>query len=136
MTSVDGTFVIQDVPPGQYRLYATRASGHAPGEYGQRPEVGSGVPFTLEDGQRMTGISLVMTPTAAITGTVTDANGEPAGYAHVQALRAVYNDGRRSFTVAQLVQADDRGMFRLFWCCRRASTTCARRRSTCVAAPR
>src|SRR5215471_11961239 len=115
VTSSDGTFVISDVAPGEYRLYATRTSGHAPAEYGQRSAVGSGVPFTLQDGQRMTGVSLVMTPTSTITGTVTDANGEPAGYAHVQALRAVYRDGRRSLTVMQLVQADDRGMFRLFW---------------------
>jgi hypothetical protein len=115
VTSSDGTFVISDVAPGDYRLYATRGSGHTPAEYGQRSAVGSGVPFTLQDGQRMTGVSLVMTPTSTITGTVTDANGEPAGYAHVQALRAVYRDGRRSLTVMQLVQADDRGMFRLFW---------------------
>jgi len=115
VTSSDGTFVISDVAPGEYRLYATRPSGHAPAEYGQRSAVGSGVPFTVQDGQRMTSVSLVMTPTSTITGTVTDANGEPAGYAHVQALRAVYRDGRRSLTVMQLVQADDRGMFRLFW---------------------
>jgi hypothetical protein len=114
-TAPDGTFVIRDVPPGDYRLYATRTNGHAPGEYGQRGATGEGVPFTLTAGQRMTGVSLVMTPTASITGYVTDGNGEPAGYAHVQALRAVYRDGHRSLTAMQLVQADDRGMFRLFW---------------------
>jgi hypothetical protein len=115
VTALDGTFAIQNVPAGEYRLYATRPNGHAPAEYGQRSPVGSGVPFTIQEGQRMTAVSLVMTPTSAITGIVTDANGEPAGYAHVQALRAVYHDGRRSLTVMQLVQADDRGMFRLFW---------------------
>lgn len=114
-TSVDGTFVIRNVPAGRYHLYATRSSGHTPGEYGQRTATEAGVPFELRPGQRMTGVSLVMTPAGSITGYVTDASGEPAGFAHVQALKAVYRDGRRTLTVMQLVQSDDRGAFRLFW---------------------
>jgi hypothetical protein len=114
-TAPDGSFSIRDIPPGEYRLYATRSTGHSPGEYGQRGATQTGTPFTLTPGQRMTGVSLVLTPTAAITGVVTDGNGDPAGYAHVQALRATYRDGHRTLTVMQLVQADDRGVFRLFW---------------------
>ena len=111
----DGRFVIREIPPGEYRLYATRSNGHIPGEYGQRTATGAGVPFTIASGQRMTGISLALTPTASITGRVVDAMGESSGYAHVQALKAVYRDGRRTLTVMQLVQADDRGAYRLFW---------------------
>jgi hypothetical protein len=114
-TSVDGTFVIRNVPAGRYHLYATRSSGHTPGEYGQRTATEAGVPFELRSGQRMAGVSLVMTPAGSITGYVTDTGGEPAGFAHVQALKAVYRDGRRTLTVMQLVQADERGAFRLFW---------------------
>jgi hypothetical protein len=114
-TGSDGRFVIRDIPPGEYRLYATRSNGHIPGEYGQRSASGAGVPFTIAAGQRMTGVSLTMTPTASITGRVVDAAGEPSGYAHVQALKAVYRDGRRTLTVMQLVQADERGAYRLFW---------------------
>jgi hypothetical protein len=114
-TAADGKFVFRDVPAGSYRLYATRSSGHVPGEYGQRTATGAGVPFTLSAGQRMSGVPLVMTPAASITGFIVDANGEPSGYAHVQALKAMYRDGHRTLTVAQLVQADDRGSYRLFW---------------------
>jgi hypothetical protein len=62
----------------------------------------------------MTSVSLVMTPAATINGRILD-EGEPSGYAHVQALRATWRDGRRQLTVAQLVQADERGVYRLFW---------------------
>jgi hypothetical protein len=111
----DGAFALHDVPPGQYRLYATRANGFVPGEYGQQSATGSGSVLTVSAGQRVAGITLTMTPTGSITGRVVDRDGEPSGYAHVQALKAVYTNGRRTLTVAQLVQADERGMYRLFW---------------------
>jgi len=111
----DGAFVIRDVRPGQYRLYATRSNGFVPGEYGQQSATGTGSLLTVAAGQRVTGVTLTMTPTGSITGRVVDEDGEPSGYAHVQALKAVYSSGRRTLTVMQLVQADERGVYRLFW---------------------
>ena len=114
-TGTDGNFRIDNVAPGRYRLYATRSNGYVPAEYGQRSPTGTGVPFTVSSGTSMSSISLVMTPTATINGRVLDEGGEPSGYAHVQALKATYRNGRRTLTVVQLVQADDRGAYRLFW---------------------
>ena len=114
-TSADGTFAISNVAPGRYRLYATRSNGYVPAQYGQRSPTGTGVPFTVSSGTNITGVSLVMTPTATINGRVLDEGGEPSGYAHVQALKSTYRNGRRTLTVVQLVQADDRGVYRLFW---------------------
>jgi protocatechuate 3,4-dioxygenase beta subunit len=114
-TGADGTFTINNVAPGRYRLYATRSNGYVPAEYGQRSPTGTGVPFTVSSETNMTGVSLVMTSTATINGRVLDEGGEPSGYAHVQALKATYRHGRRTLTVVQLVQADDRGVYRLFW---------------------
>ena len=114
-TGADGRFAFRDVAPGEYRLYATRSTGYVPGEYGQRTATGEGTSFTLRAGQTMSSVSLLMTPTASISGRVVDADGEPSGYAHVQALKAVYRNGHRVLTVMQLVQADERGQYRLFW---------------------
>src|SRR2546422_1080908 len=41
-TSKDGKFVLNEVPPGSYRLIATR-SGYVPGEYGQRTPTSQGI---------------------------------------------------------------------------------------------
>jgi protocatechuate 3,4-dioxygenase beta subunit len=113
-TGPDGSFSFRDVAAGQYRLYATRPNGYIPGEYGQRTPTGAGTTFSVTAGARVTAVSLLMTPTATINGRILD-EGEPSGYAHVQALRATWRDGRRQLTAAQLVQADERGVYRLFW---------------------
>jgi hypothetical protein len=34
-TAADGRFVFEDVPPGPYRLYATRSNGYVPGAEGR-----------------------------------------------------------------------------------------------------
>lgn len=46
-TSNDGRFSFADVPPGEYRLYATRGTTYLPAEYGQRSPVGKGMPLVL-----------------------------------------------------------------------------------------
>jgi hypothetical protein len=63
----------------------------------------------------MTGIQLAMAPTGSISGRIYDSDGEPLGKAQVQALRAIYKDGRRTLTSVQTVETNDRGEYRLFW---------------------
>src|SRR5438876_65826 len=46
-TKSDGRFIIEGVPPGEYRLYATMAGGYVPAEYGQRTATGHGISFVL-----------------------------------------------------------------------------------------
>ena len=114
-TGPDGRFVIENIPPGEYRLYATRAGGYVPGEYGQRTPTGRGISFGLGPGEKKTDIQLSLTPTGSISGRVYDRDGEPAGRATVQALRPYYRDGRRALTIVQSVVTNDRGEYRLFW---------------------
>src|SRR5437867_11918755 len=114
-TSPDGKFVFNNVAPGSYRLIATRSGGYVPAEYGQRSPTGEGIPFGLAAGQKMTGVQLAMAPTGSISGRVYDRDGEPVGNAQVQALRSIYRDGRKTLTIVQSVQTDDRGEYRLFW---------------------
>ncbi len=114
-TGGDGKFVFSDVMPGEYQLIATRSGGWVPAEYGQRAPTGQGIPFEIAPGQRMTGIQLAMAATGSISGRIFDGDGEPLGRAQVQALRAIYSEGRRKFTIVQMVETNDRGEYRLFW---------------------
>ena len=114
-TALDGKFVIENIPPGEYRLYATRAGGYVPGEYGQRTPAGRGISVELSPGEKKTDIQLSLTPTGSISGRVYDGDGEPEGQATVQALRPIYRDGRRALTIVQSVVTNDRGEYRLFW---------------------
>src|SRR6266850_2990751 len=57
----DGRFVIEKLPPGEYRLYATRTGGYVPGEYGQRTPTGRGVSFQLGPGEKKSDIQLSLT---------------------------------------------------------------------------
>jgi hypothetical protein len=113
-TGPDGKFVFESVSPGSYRLVATR-SGYVPGEYGQRSSTDQGITFDVTAGQRMPGLQLVLSPSGSISGRVYDRDGEPVGRAQVQALRSVYQNGRRKLTIVQSVETNDRGEYRLFW---------------------
>jgi hypothetical protein len=114
-TNPDGRFRLQNVPPADYRLYATHSNGYVPAEYGQRIPTGIGIPFTLAAGQTMDGITLSMTRTATISGRVVDANNDPIVYASVLAFRFVYREGVRTVEVVQSVLTDDKGEFRAYW---------------------
>src|SRR5437867_336589 len=111
-TGADGRFRFENVAPGTYRLRAAR-SGFGPADYGQRSPGGPGVSLQLAAGQKMVSIQLAMAATGAIIGHVYDTDGEPVARAQVQALRSIYREGRRQLTIAQAVESNDRGEYRL-----------------------
>jgi hypothetical protein len=104
-TESDGRFIIQNVRPGRYELVATR-QGYVRGP----------LSITVVAGEPPPEVRLAMTPTGAIEGRVYNgSNGEPFGNIEVQALRVSYQDGQRTLTVAEAVQTNDLGEYRLFW---------------------
>jgi hypothetical protein len=113
-TAQDGRFLFENIKPGEYRLVAARSGGYVPAEFGQRSPTGVGISFELAAGQKMQGIQLALTPTGSISGRVYDQDG-PIGKLQVQALRPIYRDGKRTLTIVQSVQTNDRGEYRLFW---------------------
>ena len=114
MTNDRGAFQFAEVPPGEYRLYATREIGFTPAEYGQRSPSGEGIPLQIEAGKPHTGVRLAMAPTGAISGRVLLANGEPAEYARIGLLRAAYRNGNPIWIIAQATTSDDRGEYRFY----------------------
>src|SRR5688572_20603508 len=113
-TNAEGRFQIQNVPAGEYRVYATRETGYVPGEFGQRSPTGEGLPLVVEAGQRHSGVRLSMALVGSISGRVVNAAGEPAEYARMGLVREAYRDGVRSWAFAQTALTDDRGEFRFY----------------------
>jgi len=107
-TDVEGKFTITAIPPGRYLVNATRtlffrsrrASGHAV--------------LTLAEGERMTGVQILLSPTSVIAGRVIDDRREPLRSVRVEALRREFRDGLRIWVTAGQATTDDRGEYRLF----------------------
>ena len=102
-TESDGRFLFLNVRPGRYRIVTARSG------YVRRP-----LSITVPQTQPQV-VQVVLTQTATISGRVYGTTGEPLGNVDVQALKASYQDGRRTLTRVQSVRTNDRGEYRLFW---------------------
>jgi carboxypeptidase family protein len=109
----DGTFTIPNVRPGQYRLAASR-TGFLRREFGQRSRNGLGSVFNLEANQQLRNLEIELRPSAAISGRVTNPEGDPLVAAEVRAMATVYQGGRKVLRVMQSTLTNDLGEYRLF----------------------
>ncbi|HEY2383999.1 MAG TPA: carboxypeptidase-like regulatory domain-containing protein [Terriglobia bacterium] len=114
-TANDGSFAFPDVQPGEYRVLATREDGLLPAEYGQKVPNVRGLPILVHTADAVRDIRIGMAAPGAISGRIFDRDGEPVGNAKVQALKTTYWQGRRVLTIAESVQTNDVGEYRLFW---------------------
>jgi len=106
VTSADGTFAFRNVPPGRYKLSATRP-GYVAMEH--KPIIAIG------PGQRITNIRFSLIQTGAIYGRIIDGAGLPLANAVVRALKTSYVDGHRTLKTEQTAVTNDLGEYRLFW---------------------
>ena len=100
-----GKFVIANLEPGTYVVSAER-SGFAP--------VRRAATITLGPGERSSGVMVLMTPHAVITGRVTDEDGEPAIGADVQVSTLGYSQGRKMLSRVGGGSTNDLGEYRVF----------------------
>jgi len=115
-SGADGKFIFPNLHAGGWCIVATSAGGKfTPAEYLQRGYKGRGVTIPLSDGEKMTGVTLSMAPTSAISGRITDRDGEPVGHARVQAMELYYERGERHLYILQVVQTNDLGEYRFYW---------------------
>ncbi len=110
ITDDDGRFEIAEVPAGRFTISVSRASYVTIG-YGAAAPERAGVPLVVEDGQRVTGIRLLLARGAAVAGTVRDADGEPTPGALVGLAK---RSGADRVTLPLTVETNDRGDYRFF----------------------
>jgi len=113
-TGNDGKFFFTDLGPGTYRVTVS-ANGYAPQQYGQLGPNLSGRPITITAaGEQINNIVIALSPAAAVTGQITDENGQPAVDVPVQLLHVLYNPQGKIFQPITTSTANDRGEYRLY----------------------
>ncbi len=114
ITDSNGRFSFRTLPAGRFTLTATKPA-YISSAYGAKRHGRPGTPITLAPGQQVTGASIRMSRGAVITGTLRDAQGDPAPAVQVVAIRV---DQPGTSAMSSAIQSefvtDDRGMFRIF----------------------
>src|ERR1017187_7309860 len=110
-SDAEGRFALVDLDPGSYRLIGNR-NGYFDMSYGARRPDSDGSLVRLEKGQSLNGLNFKLTPSAVISGTVRDSDGEPLEGAHVILAHFTYRYGRPRVEVCDSTDTDDRGEYR------------------------
>jgi hypothetical protein len=113
-TDAEGKYYFPGLTPGSYRVLAS-AGGFVRSEYGQKRMNGAGLPIAVGANQKVNDANIALTQTGAISGRITDVNGQPIVLADVFALKAAYQEGQRTFVQVLSSKTDDRGEYRIFW---------------------
>lgn len=112
-TDAQGRFALLEVPPGRYRVSASR-TGFATRQIGQRGPFESVDPIAVGAGQSIDA-DFALTRAGAIAGRIFDAEGNPISDVRVQALRLQVVQGRRRLVpVGDERSTDDLGVYRVF----------------------
>ncbi len=111
VTDASGGFSFSGLPAGKYRVQADHPeySGSAAERAGHY-----GVEVILQPGDDKTGVAIALTPMAAVSGKVTDEEGDPVSYCAVEAMRFQWQRGKKALTAEQNVQTNDKGEYRIY----------------------
>jgi hypothetical protein len=102
-TDSAGRYQMKDVLAGSYTARSEREGFGAAARVAPRCTVAA----------EAVRVDLRMVPLGAISGRITDADGDPIPNAFVEALRYAYPQGKRELTPVRQIRADDRGEYRL-----------------------
>lgn len=108
-TGPDGTFRIENVLPGRYRLFAER-TGFLDADKRRRPD---GRVVSLSAGQDLSDVHIRLQASAVIRGRVTDEDGEPMQGAEVAVMRQTFAAGHRHWEQVGAERTNDLGEFRV-----------------------
>jgi glyoxylase-like metal-dependent hydrolase (beta-lactamase superfamily II) len=109
---LQGRYTFPGLPAGRYIVAASKA-GYLALEYGQRRPFEAGRRIELGGAERLTGVDIVLPPSASISGVVIDDAGERVNQMWVMAARQAYRNGRRTQVISAYTVSNDIGEFRL-----------------------
>jgi hypothetical protein len=113
-TDTDGRYEADELPADSYTLIASK-TGYTTTEFGQRRASYPGTKVRVGVGEVIERIDITLPHAGAITGRVSDENGDPVQGATVSLLRLQFANGRRTMVDAgQGRRTNDLGRFRLF----------------------
>jgi len=108
----DGKFLFPALTPDVYTRLSVQAQGYAKFDYDAHPELPA---LNLSLRPKLDGIRIELIRTGSISGRILDADGNPAVDFTVQALQPAYENGDRTWKLAQSRPTNDLGEFRFFW---------------------
>ena len=105
-SDADGRFQFTALPPGHFRLAASRTGFLAQDGWTKRP-FGLGIDshITLDD--------ILLMPQSVVSGRVLDEEGDPVDGAYVMVLKRAATNGKEDWVQAGGAQTNDRGEYRL-----------------------
>jgi hypothetical protein len=108
-----GTFSVQQIPAGRYRLTAER-EGYLPSSTCWRGALRMPPVVTIGSGQSITNLSFRLRPWAVLGGRIKFDDGEPAVNARIDVYRELHSKGRHFYSLANGARSNDRGEYRIF----------------------
>jgi protocatechuate 3,4-dioxygenase beta subunit len=110
ITGADGTFRIEGIIPGRYRLFAERTGLLEKQKHGAET---TGRLLTLTAGQELKDLQIRLQAAAVLRGRVTDEDGDPMANAQVMVLRQTFSTGRSRWEQAGSERSNDLGEYRV-----------------------
>jgi hypothetical protein len=110
LTGADGTFHMDNIAPGRYRLFAERTGYLEVDKHRPRSD---GRLLTLSAGQEIKDVLIRLQAAAVIEGRVTDDDGDPLPEAQVAVLRQTFAMGRQHWEQTGGERTNDLGEYRI-----------------------
>jgi Carboxypeptidase regulatory-like domain len=110
LTGTDGSFRIENILPGRYRLFVEHTGYQEVDRHHRRTE---GRVLALTAGQELKDLVIHLQAAAVIEGRITDEDGDPMPEAQVAVLRQTFTSGRRRWEQVGAERTNDLGEYRI-----------------------